>query len=935
MVKKILKAVIFGVIVATLLPLPAFAGTPHTSWGKVLTGASGDTWTFYVVSRPSEKLNGSLALVSGTYVWQALVGNLTTAWNNGDDSLAFAKRETNPGANNHTGYYAVMNEDLSVTTNPQPYNDCTMRQIPVPTATPAPGAVNLSWTAATTDPSANDHGNNIAGYNVYRSTSQSSGFTKINGSLVTAINYSDTTGTAGTTYYYAIEPVFRGSNALGVYSANSNGASPQAVPGSLQFSSATYSVAENVATVTITVTRTGGSSGAVGVTYATSNGTATAGSDYTATTNTLSWASGDSASKTFTVTILDDSVYEGNETFNVTLSAPTGGATIGTPNPATVTITDNETPPVAGSLQFSAATYSVNENGGTATITVTRTGGSNGAVGVTYATSNGTATAGSDYTATTNTLSWADGDTASKTFTVSIIDDTATEANETVNLTLSGPTGGASLGTPNTATLTINDNDAIADPTISGILPATAEVGQTIVISGSNFGATKETSTVTVGGIAANPTAWSASSITVAVPTGVATGSADVVVTVGAKNDSSPITVDGSKIMIDDYEGGSVGVWGSTQGLADSGYYAFGAGITPDNNNITANGPKAEAVKEGAKGMKVQYSFTSGWGGGWGATLANQLDLTDAKYVSFYVNWDGSANAIKLSLLDNDGTSYAATITNATLAALSGYAKVTLDKASFSYDMDGSASGSNTTFDWTKVSKYNFVYSTNGTTANYQYIDTLTAMVSETPPPPTGEAPVINSVSPSAAAGGSQITVTGLRFGSTQDNSRLDFTNLSTNVTYHANIIRWSDTTIEANVPLAPIGDYTIKVIQIRGGSGPVTALESNPASFMVTFSPTPGIATISPNPFNAGKESVTINVASSVGGVTINNIGYYIFDMTAQLVHKEVTSSTQTTWNGLDQNNAVVGDGAYILRVINEDSKSLIAKGKILVIKH
>ena len=100
----------------------------------------------------------------------------------------------------------------------------------------------------------------------------------------------------------------------------------------------------------------------------------------------------------------------------------------------------------AGTLQFSAATYSVNENGGSVTITVTRTGGSNGAVGVSYATSNGTATAGSDYTATSGTLSWANGDTANKTFSVPIIDDSVYEGNETVNLTLSSPTGGATLG---------------------------------------------------------------------------------------------------------------------------------------------------------------------------------------------------------------------------------------------------------------------------------------------------------------------------------------------------------------------------------------------------------------------------------------------------------------------------------------------------------
>jgi hypothetical protein len=68
-------------------------------------------------------------------------------------------------------------------------------------------------------------------------------------------------------------------------------------------------------------------------------------------------------------------------------------------------------------------------------------GGSAGAVGVTFATSNGTATAGSDYTATTQTVSFASGDTANKTVSVPITDDTSVEANETVNLALSNPAG--------------------------------------------------------------------------------------------------------------------------------------------------------------------------------------------------------------------------------------------------------------------------------------------------------------------------------------------------------------------------------------------------------------------------------------------------------------------------------------------------------------
>src|SRR5262249_15116671 len=92
------------------------------------------------------------------------------------------------------------------------------------------------------------------------------------------------------------------------------------------------------------------------------------------------------------------------------------------------------------------------------------TGGSAGSVSVNYATSNGTATAGSDYTATSGTLIFGDGET-SKTFTIPITNDTAVESDETVNLTLSDPTGGASLGSPASAVLTIHSDDTTDQPT--------------------------------------------------------------------------------------------------------------------------------------------------------------------------------------------------------------------------------------------------------------------------------------------------------------------------------------------------------------------------------------------------------------------------------------------------------------------------------------
>ena len=84
-------------------------------------------------------------------------------------------------------------------------------------------------------------------------------------------------------------------------------------------------------------------------------------------------------------------------------------------------LTSTDVASLAGMLRFSAPSYNVVENQGTATITVTRTGGSNVPASVNYATSNGTATAGSDYTGASGTLTFADGET-SKTFIVPIIE---------------------------------------------------------------------------------------------------------------------------------------------------------------------------------------------------------------------------------------------------------------------------------------------------------------------------------------------------------------------------------------------------------------------------------------------------------------------------------------------------------------------------------
>jgi formylglycine-generating enzyme required for sulfatase activity len=231
-------------------------------------------------------------------------------------------------------------------------------------------------------------------------------------------------------------------------------------PGTLQFAQANYSVNENAGTVTLSVTRASGSSGAVSVQYATANGSAVAPGDFTTTSGTLNWASGDTASKSITVPIANDGTPESGESFIVTLSNPAGGATLGSPATATVTIVDDDPPP-SGTLQLAQANYSVNENAGTVTLSATRTGGSSGAVSVQYATANGSAVAPGDYAATSGTLNWASGDTASKTITVPIVNDSTAESSESFTVTLSNPAGGATLGSPPAATVTILGDDSL------------------------------------------------------------------------------------------------------------------------------------------------------------------------------------------------------------------------------------------------------------------------------------------------------------------------------------------------------------------------------------------------------------------------------------------------------------------------------------------
>jgi hypothetical protein len=206
------------------------------------------------------------------------------------------------------------------------------------------------------------------------------------------------------------------------------------------------------------VTLTAVSGTPVTVDFTTAPGTATAPSDYTITTGTLTFAPGETT-RNVTVPVIGDTSVEPDETFFVNLSNLSGGGTIGDAQGQATIVNDD-----FGPVTVNAGDASVVEGDPSANPTllmpVTLSGPSGGVVTVAFATADGTATAGTDYTATTGTLTFAPGVT-SQNVTVSVISDLVDEADETFFVNLSAPSG-ATIGDAQ-GVGTIVDDDGVAD----------------------------------------------------------------------------------------------------------------------------------------------------------------------------------------------------------------------------------------------------------------------------------------------------------------------------------------------------------------------------------------------------------------------------------------------------------------------------------------
>ena len=259
----------------------------------------------------------------------------------------------------------------------------------------------------------------------------------------------------------------------------------------LSFPSGNVSVDEEDGPAVVRVNLDPASTGTVTVEYATRDsavGRADEGADYTATSGTLTFAPGET-SKTITIEILDDDLYEGLERFVTELSEPSG-ATLPQYPGQTVEIVSDEAVPAA-----SMEPVTVDEGAGTMTLTLRLSHRSQ--KDITYAAVDGdvtgTATEGDDYDAITTGPGGIErvtvrGGNLSKTFDITIVDDHLEEPDETIEIVWQKSTSDTATPDFFIFTGTIEDNDegagaAMGKPRITGA----AEVGETLMVSTSGL----------------------------------------------------------------------------------------------------------------------------------------------------------------------------------------------------------------------------------------------------------------------------------------------------------------------------------------------------------------------------------------------------------------------------------------------------------------
>ncbi len=371
---------------------------------------------------------------------------------------------------------------------------------------------------------------------------------------------------------------------------------------------------------------------AASVNIATSNGTATtADNDYVANSTTLNFTGTAGETKTFDVVVNGDLKVEPNETFSIALSSPSASSrnvvVSGMQNIGTGTITNDD-----------AATISINDvtqaegNAGTTTFTfnVTLSQVVSSAVTVDFATANGTATAGSDYTATSGTLTFpANGGGQTQTVSVTVAGDGTGEANETFFVNLTNIMGAAGVTFADNQGLgTIQDDDlsfSISDATIAEGNSGTTTLTFTVT-------RTSTSTTETINYQTADNTATTADNDYVA-------KNGTLTFAVGDASEDIVITLNGD-LKVEPNETFFVNLSNLSNGSISDGQ---GQGTLTNDDAAVVTLSGGTAKNEGAAGT-TSYTFT--------ATLNNPVQ---GGFSVAYTTTNGTATVIDNDYVYNDG----------------------------------------------------------------------------------------------------------------------------------------------------------------------------------------------------------------------------------------------------------------------------------------
>ena len=343
--------------------------------------------------------------------------------------------------------------------------------------------------------------------------------------------------------------------------------------------------------------------------------------------------------------IVDDALDEVNETVIVTLSNPSN-ATLGSDSVHTYTITDNDNTPV---VDFNATSSNGAESTSSKALTVDLSAASGQDVTVDYAVT-GTATgSGTDYTLANGTLTISAGATSGTITIASIVDDSITEGNETVIVTLSSPSN-ATLGSDDAHTYTITDNDSVPvvdfNTTSSNGAESTSSTALTVDLSASS------TQNITVDYAV----------------TGTATGSgtdytlANGTLTISAGATTGTITIAG---IVDD-------------GLDEANETVIVTLSNPSNATLGSDDAHTYTITDNDNAPVVDFNTTSSNGAESSSSKALTVDLSAASAQNVTVDYAVTGTAT------GSGTDY--TLANGTLTISAGATSGTITIASIVND---------------------------------------------------------------------------------------------------------------------------------------------------------------------------------------------------------------------------------------------------------